>query len=133
MLITQSEFARRMKVSPQAITKAVRSGRLNLIAGRLDEKVAALQWDLNRQRPAPPSRYAPDPDWSEENTALWIVLLLEPERLPIAARRWLTQAVGGPPNHKLQERFNALLQELASNVGRIRRRAPDEKPDADAH
>ena len=126
MLITQSEFARRMKVSPHAITKAVRSGRLNLIAGRLDEKVAALQWDLNRQRPAPPSRYTPDPDWSEENTALWIVLLLEPERLPVAARRWLTQAVGGPPPVKLQERFNGLLRELAGNVGRIRNRKPNE-------
>ena len=133
MLITQSEFARRVKVSPQAITKAVKSGRLNLIAGRLDEKVATLQWDLNRQRPAPPSRYTADPDWLEENTALWIVLLLEPERLPVAARRWLTQAVGGPPPVRLQERFNALLREIAGNVGRIRRRAPDDEPDADAH
>lgn len=126
MLITQAEFARRMKVTPQAVTKAVRSGRLNLIAGRLDEKVATLQWDLNRQRPAPPSRYAPDPDWSEENTALWIVLLLEPERLPVAARRWLTHATGGPPPVKLQERFNGLLRELAGNVGRIRNREPNE-------
>jgi hypothetical protein len=133
MLITQSEFARRVKVSPQAITKAIRSGRLTLIAGKLDEKVAALQWNLNRQRPAPPSRYTAAPDWSEENTALWIVLLLEPERLPVAARRWLTQATGGPPPAKLQERFNGLLRELAGNIGRIRRRAPDEKPVADAH
>jgi len=56
MLITKSEFARRVGVSPVAVGKAVKSGRLTLINGKLDEKVAALQWDANRQRPAPPPK-----------------------------------------------------------------------------
>lgn len=139
MLITQAEFARRMKVTPQAITKAVRSGRLTLIAGKLDEKVAALQWDANRLRPPPPppaSRPTTNQQpcsihWLVENTALWITMLWNRERLPNAARNWLELATGGPVNPELQARFVALLEEFAACVGRIDN--PDEKPDADAH
>ncbi|MBK8753794.1 MAG: hypothetical protein IPL99_20045 [Candidatus Competibacteraceae bacterium] len=55
MLISKSEFARRMKVSAAAVGKACRNGRLSVIEGKwLDEKVAVLQWDLNRQRLPPP-------------------------------------------------------------------------------
>ena len=126
MLITQAEFARRMKVSPQAITKAVKSGRLNLIAGRLDEKVATLQWDLNRQRPAPPppmprpdaTEPATAPDWLIENAGLWVAMNWNPEALPAAARRWLELAAGGPVNPELQARFVALLREFADCVAR---------------
>ena len=138
MLITQAEFARRMKVTPQAITKAVRSGRLTLIAGKLDEKVAALQWNLNRQRPAPPSPMprpgatepATAPDWLIENAGLWVAMNWNPEALPAAARRWLELAAGGPVNPELQARFVALLREFADCVARIRN--PDEEPDIDA-
>lgn len=51
MLITKSEFARQIGVSPAAITNAVKSGRLSLADGkRLDAKVAAIQWEANRRR-----------------------------------------------------------------------------------
>lgn len=54
MLISKSEFARRMGVSAAAIGKACRSGRLSVIDGRfLDEKVSAIQWDANRKRLPP--------------------------------------------------------------------------------
>ena len=140
MLITKSEFARRMKVSPQAVAKAVRSGRLTLIAGKLDEKVAALQWDANRLRPPPPppgSRPTTNQqpcsiDWLVENTALWITMLWNREALPNAARNWLELATGGPVNPELQARFVALLREFATCAGRLENPEPDEEPDADA-
>lgn len=135
MLITQSEFARRMKVTPQAVTKAVKSGRLNLIAGKLDEKVAALQWEANRQRPPPPppgacptvnQRPATATDWLTENTGLWIAMNWSPESLPAAARNWLQLAAGDPVKPELQVRFVALLREFADCVSRIRNPEPDE-------
>lgn len=49
-LISKSEFAKKVGVSPAAITRAVQTGRLSVINGRLDEKVALLQWEANRRR-----------------------------------------------------------------------------------
>jgi len=51
MLITKAEFARQMHVTPAAVGRAVKCGRLTLADGkRLDEAVARIQWDANRQR-----------------------------------------------------------------------------------
>lgn len=49
-LVTGSELARHLNVSPQAVTKARKAGRLSTIDGRYDLAVAMIQWDANRQR-----------------------------------------------------------------------------------
>jgi hypothetical protein len=49
-LITQAEYARRRSVSREAVSKAVRSGRISLIGKLLDPKVADLQWEANTDR-----------------------------------------------------------------------------------
>ena len=50
MLISKSEFARKVGVSPAAISRAVKAGRLNVIDGRIDPVVGLIQWRENRQR-----------------------------------------------------------------------------------
>jgi len=46
-LITQAEYARRRGVSRAAITKAIKSGRITPIDGRIDPDVADIQWARN--------------------------------------------------------------------------------------
>ena len=49
-LVTGSELARHLGVSPQAVAKARNKGRLSTINGRYDLAVAMIQWDKNRER-----------------------------------------------------------------------------------
>ena len=50
-LISKSEFAKKVGVSPAAITRACKTGRLSVVNGKLlDEKVAMLRWHANRRR-----------------------------------------------------------------------------------
>lgn len=52
-LITPAEFARRQGVTPQAVHRAIKRGRLTqLPGGKLDPAVAGIQWQENRQRAA---------------------------------------------------------------------------------
>ena len=46
-LISQAEFARSRGVSPAAVCYAVKSGRINLIDGKIDPEVADIQWAKN--------------------------------------------------------------------------------------
>ena len=100
MLITKSEFARRIGVSPVAVGKAVKSGRLSLVGGKLDEKVALLQWDLNRQRA--PSLWSapkhPQPDPGEAlavaDYAVWKAWCDDPAAVPQAVKAWVALVVG---------------------------------------
>ena len=50
MGITQRELARRMGVTPQAVNKRVKAGRLTLLAdGTLDPDVAEREWNATRE------------------------------------------------------------------------------------
>lgn len=58
-LVTASELARELNVSPTAVHKARDSGRLTPIGDRFDLAVAKIQWETNRKRqrrdrPPPP-------------------------------------------------------------------------------
>jgi hypothetical protein len=58
-LISPAEFSRRVGVSPQAICRAIKNGRLSTVEnGKLDAAVALIQWEKNRQR-APNAPTAP--------------------------------------------------------------------------
>lgn len=46
-LVTQAEYARRRRVSREAVRKAVAEGRVSLIDGRIDPIVADVQWSTN--------------------------------------------------------------------------------------
>ncbi|TCS37474.1 hypothetical protein EDC30_104278 [Paucimonas lemoignei] len=46
-LITKAAYARRRGVSPAAVTKAVKSGRITEIDGKIDPDVADIQWSRN--------------------------------------------------------------------------------------
>ncbi len=46
-LITQAEYARRRGVTPPTVSAAVKSGRISLIDGRIDPKLADIEWDRN--------------------------------------------------------------------------------------
>ncbi|MGL5002309.1 MAG: hypothetical protein ACRDAM_05165 [Casimicrobium sp.] len=48
-LITQKEYAKRRGGSPQAVSKAVKEGRILLINRRIDPEVADVQWASNSQ------------------------------------------------------------------------------------
>jgi hypothetical protein len=50
-LITQSEFARRVEVTPSAVCQAVKEGRIQLIDGKIDPAVADVQWRANTRNP----------------------------------------------------------------------------------
>lgn len=131
MLITKAEFARRMKVSPAAVGKAVKSGRLALADGKhLDERVAELQWDLNRQRlppvikPSPPPILPPpstqsDPDLDHD--ALWITMNWNAPALPALVHTWLIQNAT-----RLEPALLALLSHFAACVRRMNEPEPDD-------
>ncbi|MBK8750249.1 MAG: hypothetical protein IPL99_00745 [Candidatus Competibacteraceae bacterium] len=134
MLISKSEFARRMKVSAAA-GQSVSHGRLSVIEGKwLDEKVAVLQWDLNRQRLPPPPRItstaptalSPPVDWTLENTGMWIVLTRNRSMVPPATQAWLELATGRPADPRLAHHLTGLLQEIAGCVERMTNPDPDE-------
>lgn len=46
-LITQAEYARRRGVTPPTVNAAVKSGRISLIEGKIDPKLADIEWDKN--------------------------------------------------------------------------------------
>lgn len=50
-LITPYEYSRRRGVTPSAVLKAIKSGRINLIDGKIDPAVADLQWIKNTRHP----------------------------------------------------------------------------------
>lgn len=50
MLVSKSEYARIRGVSPQAVGRAVKTGRISAIGGKIDPAVANIQWDGNRRR-----------------------------------------------------------------------------------
>ena len=116
-LISKSEFARRIGVSPAAVGMACRSGRLDTINGRLDEKTAPIQWEARRRRDAPIP--VPKINWLVENTAVWITLRDNHAALPSMVQYWLECAAGSPVNPILAERLISLLNEISNCVDRI--------------
>lgn len=46
-LITQAEYARRRGVTPPTVSAAIKSGRISLIDGKIDPKLADIEWDRN--------------------------------------------------------------------------------------
>ena len=123
MLISKSEFARRAGVSPVAVGKAVKSGRLTLVNGKLDEKVAALQWDANRQRPAPPPKGCgitrpavienakPVVSWLMENSTLWLAtMIFHPDDLHFVVEQWIIGATGSNDPRLIKRLFDLLLE-----------------------
>lgn len=144
MLVTKSEFARLIGVSAAAVGQAVKSGRLNTIAGKLDPKVAALQWEANRQRPppmpvkhppiispkgenpAPPASSpkgelstlveSPPIDWELENTGVWITMTCNRAGLAHIVENWISWADDRPINPTLVERLVGLLTDIADCV-----------------
>ncbi|CDH43803.1 hypothetical protein [Candidatus Contendibacter odensensis] len=125
-----------MRVSPAAVGKACKSGRLSVIDGKwLDEKVAEIQWDANRQRLAPLPRMpprtaiAPDDDeidWDVEHTGIWITLIWNRAAVPASARNWLELATAAPADPRLLKRITALLGDIADCVNRMKN--PEHEP-----
>jgi hypothetical protein len=64
-LVTPSEYARLRGVTPQAVYKAARTGRITLLDGKVDVEVADIQWRKNtdpaQQARALGQREAPAP------------------------------------------------------------------------
>lgn len=59
--VTKADMARRLGVTPSAISKAVTAGRLTVDAdGLIDPVAGAAQWAVNRQRRRRRSRDAPE-------------------------------------------------------------------------
>lgn len=79
VMVTASELARELGVSPTAVHKARDSGRITAIDGKFDLAVAKIQWEANRQRrrmdqaPAPKLDRQDDPAKTGEEAAdFWI-------------------------------------------------------------
>jgi len=49
-LVTQAEYAKLRGVSPVAVHKAVKAGRITLIDGKIDPVVANVQWEANTRK-----------------------------------------------------------------------------------
>lgn len=132
MLITKAEFARRMKVSPAAVGKAVKSGRLALADGKhLDAKVAELQWDLNRRRLPPVITPSSPPILPPPSTpagvdldldAIWITMNWNAPALPALVHGWLIQNAT-----RLEPALLALLTHFAANVRRMEEPEDDDE------
>lgn len=85
-LVTASELARELGVSPAAIAKARNSGRLTPIDGKFDLAVARIQWNANRKR-APRSQEAgPSPAVAAHRSAE------TPAGVDTAADYWTSKA-----------------------------------------
>jgi len=74
-MVSASELARTLGVSPTAVAKARNAGRISEIDGKFDLAVARIQWEANRKRrrmdrpevSEPPSGVAP-----EEAADYWV-------------------------------------------------------------
>lgn len=130
MLITKAEFARRMNVTPSAVSVAVRAGRLTASPeGLIDLEQGTVQWALNRQRchfaaPRLPIA-APDPDEVEfAEIAIWLAWHFgPPERLPIALESWASLLF--PRGISLRD-VVGLLSALRANLERLASPIPDD-------
>lgn len=69
-MVTQSELARHLGVSPTAVAKARDAGRITPIGDRYDLQVALIQWDRNRQRRRNDQPKAPDAAGADEQRYL---------------------------------------------------------------
>ena len=129
MLITKAEFARRMNVTPSAVSVAVRAGRITTTPeGLIDAEQATVEWALNRRRqrfvaPLQPI-VAPDPDEVEfAEIAIWLAWRFGPhERLPSALENWASLYPQGIPLRAVE----ALLNALRANLERLASTGPDD-------
>lgn len=46
-MVSMREYAKRRKVSPMAVSKAVKAGRVTLVSGKIDVNLADRQWSAN--------------------------------------------------------------------------------------
>lgn len=71
-LISQREFARRLGVSVQAVSCAIKAGRISTVNGKIDPAVAKTEWEENTDQSKPRNRvtgspkHRRDPDKPEE-------------------------------------------------------------------
>lgn len=131
-LITPAEYARRRPCHHTAVLKAIKTGRISLIDGKIDPEVANIQWDKNtrpRTQKPQPSPAAPPVDWKLENIGMWITLTRNRSMVPAATRAWLELATGAPADPRLVHSLTGLLQEIAGCVERITNPEPDEESD----
>lgn len=68
-LISLSAYARQRGVAKSAVSKAVSEGRISLIGGKIDPKVADVQWAQNTRARADSKKATPDLDLEEEGAA----------------------------------------------------------------
>lgn len=64
-LLSLSAYARLRGVAKSAVSKAASEGRISLINGKIDPKVADVQWALNTRARADSQRAVPDLDLEE--------------------------------------------------------------------
>lgn len=68
-LISQREYARRRGVSPNAVNKAVKAGRISLVNGKIDPYQADRDWIRTTDQSRPRNRITGRPKASRESTA----------------------------------------------------------------
>lgn len=68
-LISLSAYARQRGVAKSAVSKAVSEGRISLIGGKIDPKVADVQWAQNTRARADSKKAASDFDLEEQGPA----------------------------------------------------------------
>lgn len=67
-LISLSAYARHRGVAKSAVSKAVSEGRISTINGKIDPKVADVQWAQNTRARADSKKGGGDPDFDSEAT-----------------------------------------------------------------
>lgn len=97
-LITQAEYARRRGCSKQAVSKAVKTGRVTLIDGLIDQEIADREWARNT-----------DPDQQERGA---------PEQFEVTQAR--AQASAEPPPTAEKADYDPRLVDAKARTERLR-------------
>lgn len=119
MLISRADYARRRGISQTAIHKAIKSGRITPIDGRIDPEVADIQWEKNRRR-APSlwnaPKHQPDPleALTVADSAIWRAWHDDRSALEAAVKAWTALVVESPTAQaRLSDELTDLLRFMA--------------------
>lgn len=127
-LITPTEYARRTARHHSTVLKAIRTGRISLIDGKIDPEVADIQWAKNTRVRAPVVLTRPvaiettesPVNWLLENTTIWLALTrFDRSELRFMVERWIALATG-TNDPRLIERLLDLLREIAECIDRVK-------------